>query len=74
MRASRIDDDMLGCFFYLAVAAAAVLIGWPIEAYSCSARFAGSNDVVDTSWGPIKGCTVDVRGKGWVPAANYRVL
>lgn len=45
-------------------------IGWGCNSIKCGARWGESG--MRTSWGPLKGCTVEVKPGRWIPADRYR--
>lgn len=60
-----------GIVFVYALMLAVVLIGgWMWEDMSCSSRWGRSG--LDTSYGPIQGCLVQVPDGRWVPSDNVR--
>ena len=67
-------DRELACIIGLILAALVMLVVATLIllSASCHARFANSG--LQSDWGIMSGCRVNVPGQGWIPADNYRVL
>jgi hypothetical protein len=63
----RGDTDIALSLFLLLV----VGVGWLIFApWSCHSKWGGSN--LNVSWGPMKGCTVQMPSGRWMPEDRIR--
>lgn len=45
----------------------------PFEASACHSKWSGNPAILESSYGPIKGCMIRTKD-GWIPSENYRVL
>jgi hypothetical protein len=55
---------------FVGLLACLLVISMAIASAACSARWSGSG--MDTSWGPIKGCQLQLEDGKWIPDDRYR--
>ena len=63
---------MNGLAWFSVIASVGIIGGaFALDAASCHSRWQKSG--FQTSWGPMQGCLINVKGQ-WIPERNYREL